>query len=686
MTAVPPPHPLQDPPSPWYANATFLLGVCIALVFRTGLVGITYMERELPAEFDDAFFYIFRAILLNSYLGQPAKAIQDLIAQSNLASHDPVTHANISLDYFYFYWRHIGPPLYSVLLDIMHALGFPWITAYQVLGLASIVGITLMVGWLLYHLFGPGAAGIGMILFSVRDFPVQGLSQMVPGNFTLLVVFLSWILIIRYRFSKPWWLVAGLIVMVSLHHIGQIYGAIALAVALWMDRCHLSRERLLATLACVVVIVFPFIEPYLGEYPYRFSQLFTFDIGPEWQGWSGIQKNFAGAGELILKVGKDFGGVVLIALMLLFSLVTLSRERLRILFPFLAACGGALLVGLFYVSPARIPGDLFIRLWLPFLVLLLGLLGHGGWTLMEWIIGQQQSRGRTLLALGMSLIFVWGGVNYARQSYWSLLQKAKVHIDRLNHSLEALQPEWAVSHTQPEDTIVYSSLDLMRFYMFYGALGRGAIYAKTLAGTSDEIQWITNNKTLRYFVAWNPLLSVLGSFRTYANHFPLGGLLIAHRTELQIASDTPLVPSAVQLLFDNRGAPGFLHLDQGATGMVQVEIPGRRQKWLALPATAVTPTRNIALSFIQPDGLLLLKGIRVDNETLLNWPWDKGISIQYDFDGGHQPANPFHFSVKKSLPVVPGHRLRVIRDGGSAMLMELTAAPPEEVDISKQTH
>jgi hypothetical protein len=419
---------------------------------------------------------------------------------------------------------------------------------------------------------------------------------------------------------------------------------------------------------------------------------------PSPQGWSrlrAIPTNVAAClAKATLWIGLDRRNVTLaglivadLAFLLVAGFLTVCAERRRKI-----AVMGVLLFPLLFVDFAlphpHYPGESFTRLWVPFAVLLTGAIGQVAVTCLalsfDWLrrvvaggMDDSPSRedafskdGWRLVLLALMLIILCrytlnsveskiGRMRYAQQGM--LTQGDIVFASR--------QPDLLFSLARKNERVLYTHETTMYYFLIHGGLDFGAVYYPAIRGTPDEQTWLAPDKNISFLAGINPYCAI--PLRT-AN-----GLALRRGEKIEVRSESPLPLAAVRLRLVNPGNEARLAIhvldlpaSDKATTSIELLVPPKSDGWLpAAPKTDFRSSR-FAIEMLERTAVTCLAGIRMQDNSPLNWPWDQGISLAYSPGDGDRNVTVVSFSSRDLCPALK-RPLQILADDGSSVLAKV---------------
>lgn len=650
------------------------LGLLIQIASRVYQVWVPISQRAAPIETDDAYTYIGKAVQLDECFRQDCTALNDLRLQLSAASPDP----GIAWVRYREYGRAflVYHPLHSLIVWAGHQLGLSWEAAYETVEVCGGVFIGFSLALWLWALWGPGPAGIGMILSAFVLFPNQGLNHIVPGNLALGLAATTWATML-FRRSWAYFVVPfGVLAMVLMHPTGRIFALVTVAVfALTEDRL-LSKRTLSIVSLATVILGMAFLLPHVVSRP---EMIVKSDPPREfWVDWWGYILNGSRAFGIVKDWAALYGGPLVVVPLLAAGFVTSPPLRRPRLLLFAGSLAGLAAASLFYVLP-RYPANLFSRLWVPVALLLTGAIGQAIW---RWLIAlletpamlrrsSSPSRLRlrlvapaALVIVGMALTWIVAGA--VATGARSIREKVQHRTSREPILLDPAQPIELLARSAPADAVVYMAEVPMHFHLAHGALARGAVFAPALVGTPEQRQWLDDNRAIRFVAAWSPIQR-LSIAREGALHLEAGD-------RLAISASPPRPASALRFLVENRGTATTIVLRSNPGGRdapdrtIEIDVPARSTGWIGAGTEGEAAGASFLLETKRTGPDLRLKGLRADqaDASSLFWPWSAGIRLSYRDRHDVSPVtigfDPAELCPQLKRPV------QVLSDGGSTVL------------------
>lgn len=668
---------------PFISRLIFCTGLVLWLVVQSALVGIPLWSRTLPPEVDDAYTYMIKSVQMESCFLQDCPSLEDLRPQLSMPSSDP----QIAWQRYRAYSGSflVYHPLYSVILLGLKKLGFSWEIAYKVIGSLGPLFFGLVFAYWLHTLWGIAPAGIALGLLAFQVFPGQGLHYVVPSNLALGVAVFVWARIIARCGDSPWSMVIGTVALVAMHPIGRIYAGMAASLAMVMVGIPRARKAWLPFLATGMVVGIAFLLSAVVQRP-------ELSITPEpYSSFSVLAilyysvKNVAHAIDSWL---APLGSIAIIGGLISVGYLTAELNRQKVLAKTTFIIASFLLLSLLYVLP-HAPAELFLRLWIPFAVLLTGAMGQAIWYALEqtgrllsigWMnpsepsniqVGLWKLSPHAWAIVPLIVLMVLVGFSFQVVGHGVDAVRSMITFSRDRHSmlLDPEQPAILLSRARPGDRVLYIHDILMLFYFTHGAMQVGAVYYPGIAGTPEENQWIQRSD-LRFAVVWNPVQSFSVSRD--------GKIPVSSLSWLRFQITEPAVSKYLKVFVENRGGIAqveVIPIDSTnnllSGSKVGADIPARWSGWVNLDLSGASATNAFRISF--PIGMpdLYIGGI-VFGDDPLQWPWANRSTLTLMPKEKDAVPMTLSFDPETILPA-PLSRMRVsiLDDHGSSVLVRI---------------
>lgn len=691
----------------------------VGLIIYVGVQGYLTVSPlrhwTLTPEVDDGLTYVLKSQQMLECFNRDCPALADLRDQLFSKRGDPAADSEAYKQRILTASRvfPVYHPLFSVLLVGISKLGlhenlletyrFLWTLAPLIFGLAFASWLTAI--------FGPGVAGVALMLLAFKVFPDTGLHHLVPSNLTMGLAVVLWGRIISCRGWAPWSLILGSLVLVTMHLVGVIYAAMSVALALALaDRE--GRRRLLPAVGALVagIAVFLVMARLIKGTDFILPPLLPLGDHPFW-------RVLQGAGRNALQVIVDnvrlseglWGSPAIFCGALVLGLGTLGASTLRVVLRTLLIYGIVLGGFLFYVS--NHPADVLFRLWIPLVVLLFGLVAQAICSSINLTKAWWRERGQAparegppditrywpvILAavlLGYSGEMILRGAEQVQAMAAYLREKEPL-------ALYPSQPRELMVRARPGDRVLYTSFILMDYFLINGGLRLGAVYYHpALQGTRTSSQWLTR-PDLRFAVAFQPTVyhpsfegrdesrwwitspdfrySPLNERRQQGPLAREGKIPAALYRWLDLRIKTRDFPQSLRLLIENPGADTVMEIaplnpeDKPLDQYRQVlKVPAHWSGWLRVDLAAMPSDAPLRLLLPRDSDKFRLGGLTF-GEGQLRWPWAQKALLTF------QPRNDCTGPVTVSFDpgaLLPeqlrGRRIAVLDDRGSSVLLEL---------------
>jgi hypothetical protein len=683
-------------------------GLFIYLGAQGALVNIPLWNRSLPPELDDSLTYILKTKQMQEGLFQVSPAVADLMRQLYRPSDHPEAARERALAgsrIFPFYH-----PLFSVILIALNKLGLDLMTAFKVVWSLGPLIFGLAFAYFLTGLFGARAAGLALGLLAFKVFPDTGLHYVVPSNLAMALALIIWGRLVRRQGKAPWTLALGSLALAAMHPIGLIYATMSAVLALLLLEARDRRRIYLAILFVVTLVALVFIISAVTWCPF-IPNLFRMPGGSYSllnMGRAAVMSGQQVISEIVKSGGGLFGAAPIFCGAVALGLITLTRPVRRPVVMILWLNLGFLAGILFYVS--NHPADVFLRLWIPLVVLLFGLVGQSlafaaqlSWTCWRNFTletGQTDTGGWQRLWPLVLVAFLTGyAVQMAVKGAEALVATAKFMQVSQPLEFSPNQPRLLLTLAQPKDRVFYNSIIIMPYYFSYGALRLGAVYYHpAFQGDPEPDAWL-NLPELRFAVTYNPLVfhpsfvgveephwwisspdfifSPLSEPRKFGPLAKDGQLAAAEFTWLELFPKTRDFPKLLKIKINNPGGPAAIDLIPVAADRtllqsqkISAPVPARWSGWVSLNLAASPEVNRFRILLPAGKPRFQIQGIVFGEDPRL-WPWSQkaGLTlmpragapeITVSFDPGEILPAPLN-----SLPIT------VLDDHGSSVLFQL---------------
>ncbi|MCE5333058.1 MAG: hypothetical protein LLG06_00555 [Desulfobacteraceae bacterium] len=693
---------------PFASLLLFLAGIGLFLAVQGFLIVTPLRECAFFPKADDSLTYVLKTAQMEGCLLQDCPAYLELREQLNAPSQTPeAAHQRALAGSKLFPVYH---PLFSLVLLAISKLGGDLISAYRLVWYLGPLLFAASFACLLAVLFGRGVAGIALALLAFKVFPDTGLHHIVPSNVTMALAGLVWARIIAQRGDAPWTLGIGSLLLCTMHLVGVIYSAMALALALLLAGTGRRRKILPGIgFGCLVVALVLFLPHFIRVLPTGAPSFLPPGTNP-------ILHILTGAARSLVQVVVEarrlmdglFGWLPVFCGAVTFGFLSLPRERSGPVAKFLGLYAVALFGLLFYVSSH--PADVLLRVWIPFVVVLFGLVGQ---TLLEaarrtrqWMLHhrgepREGSSGDAVirfwppvvLAVLLGYAFNMSVLGAEQVLAYKEHQRVRQPLD-----LNPEQPRLLLERAAPGDGVLYTSFTVMPFYLIHGAMGLGAVYYHP-ALRDDELgkKWLAR-PGLRFAATYNPLVfhpsfigvdehrwwitspdfhaSPLSTPRKWGPLAREGKLAAAEFHSIEVDAGEVHLPGLLRVLIDNPGrksefiVSGVRGRDSHSSG-TRVEVPAGWSGWMEIASESSGERTGIRLVFPDGGSRMLLGGIAFGRGGLL-WPWAAGAKMHFMPKSAWGERISVSFDPADLIPEPLNRRqVTVLDDRGSSVLVQI---------------
>jgi hypothetical protein len=667
----------------WGKRFLFTAGVLLFTSVQFAMVIRPIMSRTAPVETDDSYTYIIKAVQMQECFVQDCPALNDLRQQLTVPDKKP----HITWIRYREYVRafSIYHPLHSLILITLHMVGLPWEVSYNFVEVTGSLFLSLAISYWLYRLFGPGPAGIALLLLAFTPFPNQGLHYVVPSNLALGIGMLAWGSLLKRHSSSHWVIVVSTLALVSMHPVGRLYALLGIFLFVLLNAKQLKRTDWLSIGLGLLIVVTTFFLPLIVTRPEL--SILADPPPPDWNIRLGYYNNITEAVSFIIPWMHLHGGFVMAVLFIFVGLVSLSpfEQRTQVM-SMAVLLAGLLCASLLQVLP-RYPAEAFSRIWIPFAILLTGLIAHGIWRWAAAVIhwsrqllqnGLQEFRDESWILSKMGwacVVLLFFGLVLTRNIVNNVIEGQRILRGILSITMGSQDSRLAVE--QPSillkagcEDVLYMFEVPMHLYFTHGALACGAIYYPPLAGTPEETHWIQDNQNVGYVVTWNP--TIKATVTTGGN--PLA-LKTGDRIEFYVPEHWASQHVYVYLENPGRGTNlniSALQVEAGTKHKIfgSISIPANWSGWQAIDITADELLPGFSLDAAQVPNAIFLRGIKSDPDSSLHWPWDQGVTLVPQLSHPDVPAAEINFNTADLVPYA-NWSLTVVDDQGDTVLIKV---------------
>jgi hypothetical protein len=703
-----------EPPAP--ASRRPWLVLLAGLLIYVGMQGFLTVSPlwnwTLFPEVDDGLTYVLKSRQMLECFDQSCPALLDLHEQlfpnpNEFIDPDGAPHRIFATSRVFPVYH----PLFSVLLIGISKFGLTLMEAYRLLWTLAPLIFGLAFACWLGALFGPGVAGVALMLLAFKVFPDTGLHHLVPSNLTMALAMVLFARIIARRGWAPWSLFLGSLVLVTMHLIGVMYAALAGVLALSLADPK-NRRRLLWAAAAVglcigiVLLVAHFVKkpafilpPLLprGDYPFR--QLVV------------------GAGQNLLQVIVEnvkwgeglWGSPALFLGAVVLGWGSLAPDTRRVVRKIFLIYGVFLGLLIFYVS--NHPADVLLRLWIPLVALLFGLVAQAICYTMDLTLAwRREARAAPPGERRLDFRRFWPVaalavlLGYSAETIFRGAEQIQIVTRHLREkqplALYPSQPEMLLARARPGDRVLYTSLIVMDFFLIHGALRLGAVYYNPALGNPPKYARWLGRSDLRFVAAFQPTVyhpsfegrdesgwwQTVPDFRNSPlsearRHGPVardGKIPAALYRWIDLQAMTGEAPKTLRLLIDNPRGPAVLEvapLDSQGKPLEKfrrvLKIPAHWSGALTVELGALPPKAPLRLIFPRESDRYQISGLTF-GEDHLRWPWAHNATLTFQPRNGCDQPITLSFDPAALLPEqLRARRITVLDDRGSSVLLEL---------------
>jgi hypothetical protein len=683
-----------------------LMGLFVWTAVQSSLVTPIWSRAMLP-DVEDTVAYLVRTQEMQECFSQNCPALQDLRKQLEQSPAEPESLKQRDIASFPFPIYH---PLFSIMLLGVTKCGVDLTAAYKVIWSIAPFFFGLAIAYLLTVLWGMPAAGFTLVLLAFKVFPDRGVHYIIPSALTVVLAMLMWARIISRRGNAPWTLVIGSMLLFAMHTAGGIFALMSIFIALAMPSRG-SRWKLwaavlgvistgLLTFALASYIKQPTFDHIFLEF--RNSISLAKALGVLVSNVTGILVELVNVKDALVGSLPIFFAAVLLGFWVL------SRERLSLINRTLLVCALFLLGALFHSHRLSSPGDLFLRMWLPFFVILFGAVGNTICFTFQESLALLREHLRTSDRIGsltthkvwpvLALALVLG---YSGEMILSGGEQLYVTAEFLRNrqplDIEPAQTRVLLSLAKPGDKVLYTSMIVMGSYFANGAMQLGAVYYHpALAGKGFNENWL-ENPDVAFAATYNPTVyhptyagldekrwritgpdfrfSPLSKPQNHTTISREGFIPAADYEFIDARTGDADVPDRISLFIKNTGnrseievIPLSINGEALSNLAEKIGVPAHWSGWLgaAFPDTVSMNRLRIIPSKREPD--LFIGGI-VYGDDEHNWPWAQKADLILRAMDPWTGEVVLSFDPAKILPSpLNALKIKVLDDHGSSVL------------------
>jgi len=369
-----------------------------------------------------------------------------------------------------------------------------------------------------------------------------------------------------------------------------------------------------------------------------------------------------------------------------------------------------LAVSLLYVVPEH-PADVFLRLWIPLVVLLFGAVGNAIWHSAKQAVcylerhgeGELATTGPTsgwhVVVFAVLLTFSFQMVPLGVEGFAATIDYMK---NRQPLFLDPAQPKVLTDHGAPGDRVLYdNAVVIMPFYFVHGAMKLGAVYYPILQGSEEREKWM-GRPDLRFAVVYNPIVSLPGFQDKREDEWWISypelrfSPLSRPRRPYQVSREGKIVASSVRYIeikpqqnFRDGSLRVFVENNGESPDWIQVtpvgnaghsydsesktlEVPARSSGWMDTGVTVADEATSLRIN-VPPKSRLSIRGLKF-GEDRLNWPWAQRARLTLVPKAAGTGPVDVRFIPEELLPQPLNEKnVSVLDDHGCTVLFEIIA-------------
>jgi hypothetical protein len=682
-------------------------GLVIFFLVQGALMNLPLANWSLTPEVDDSLTYVLKTRQMQECLWQDCLALQDLRQQLLAPASDPAAAHQLDLARSRLF--PVYHPLFSMILLGLTKTGLGLMSAYQWLWRFSPLFFGLAFAYLLTKLTEPAAAGIALALLAFKVFPDTGLHHLVPANLTMAGAVAVWARIISRQGWAPWTLSLSSLLLPAMHPVGVLYTAVGIMLAFILARPQ-NRKKVLLMIGFMVLATssFFFISSWVkGISLASFTWLPKVDNPVTVMITGALQSLLTVIVGIIRSEGSLFGAAPLFLAAVVLGLMTLPVEKRR-LNVIILVLNGLLLFGmLFYVSSH--PGDVILRLWIPLVVILFGLVGQA-FCYVGSLSGNYFKKPKTKKIEQLNLInflpvlILTVLVGYAMQMLSTGAEQVYTYIDFLRKRQPLVfapeQPELLLSRAKAGDRVLYNSLIIMPYYFIHGTMRLGAVYYNPVLQGGPVLEEWLRKPEVRFAVTYNPMVyhpsfegvdeprwwitspnfhySPLDQSRRYGPLAQEGKIATKIYQWLEIELTNPDFPKVLRIRVINPGEKSALTLNPiSAQGELLLQrqlttsVPPHWTGWLTFDLAQMQGAQRFRVVFPAGATNYQISGL-VFGEEAHNWPWAQRATLKAQPRETGAPEITVSFDPRTMLPPpLNQKKISVLDDSGSSVLFQL---------------
>lgn len=658
-------------------------GSAFSLVFMFCVV-YPYLMRTAPVEVDDSYVYILKAVQMKECFFQTCQGAESLLNQIDNFQHEDKEKIIERIKEPLFLIYH---PLHSLIINIWKMFGFTWENSLFLTNIIGVIVIIAGVSLWLKTVINEFAAGIGLLFLSFSRFPDQGLHYVVPSNVCLGLALLMWSLIIsRMKFSSLY-LIAGILVLMSMHRIGIIYSAISLLLY-YINQAKLKNKSVYYTcFIASIIIVIIYLLPHFVSRPIMQS-------GPSLSSVSYFEQvklNYQYSIEKISSWGFIIGFPIVPLVIICIGVFYVKNKHTIV-----ALCIAIILItiGVLYNVPGY-PAELFSRTSIVFGILYVGILGWLFQYVVLFLINlfsikiynseprnhiSYSSNIQKITALTFLIIFSYTFVHGVINGSSGILTMTSNMITRHNMYLDKDQTDFLMN-TPENKKILFSHGDIVpiTFFLVHGVIHKTVAYLqlfKTKSGLIEHNDFL-DKFNASFGVSYNPVhlfvVNQIPSILSEKLAKQYQGIKIEYNNDI-LYVETEHSENLYELVLrvENPGkktVPLIIKYDSDlVSDTIKIDIPQGVHPIIPFKSKTdgiVNIIKSLKLETENEHVKLYIQGVKFGSSIKTNWGWDQGITLRKTIGGNKEVA------VKLSSEALfPGidRRLMVVMDGGTTLI------------------
>ncbi|MBF0138937.1 MAG: hypothetical protein HQL74_01520 [Magnetococcales bacterium] len=628
------------------------------------------LERPIPVEADDSFVRIFFSQRNSECFFQHCPAMESLRRQAMFFS------SNLATDDYELWdaWNRanmLSDPLASFSILGLSRLGLTLVDSHNFLGIFYTLVVMAAISYWLLVTYGPGPAGVALILLAVMDINLMSFN---PNEFVLGLSLIVWAKMRRRGPASAWFLFCITFLMSGWHLIGKAWSVVSLIIYWWYARRPLTGAEKVWVTGVIIIILMSFCMPLLlvsgtgvlsidGVWTHSPMELFSWHL------------------PVITKILKDliafFKSTVFLLVLIIIGFFSLTVQERRENMFWIVLFSLLLTASLVDYLPLH-PGHLLVRIWVPFIIFLTGLISHGlyCWAnpvrlmiVEAWKTEYRtQDSYRNLFILTIILVFSLATID---QLVFSIISGLKLservvyrYTKRHDYDLSSAQPAKLLSGSVSCKDVLYGDMTLLFYYFSYGAYKCGALQ---YTANANNQKWISEQQDVTHLVTWNPI------------NVNYGNLIMTKHTPIAIHLDDGLKDGVWSIgLHNPNRVPVRLQLFQRVERLdqepqlLEKELPAGWLGWWRIGGSSTFAGQGFILAPVGSHTLHLtgMRIIQSGEQPGLRWPWDQGVMLSVADAKFKEGRRDIQFLSSQLLPNF-NKKITIIDDTGSSLLAVL---------------